>query len=231
MVVNSPLITSFGEVNQVGIAIRTYEPRATANHVGLIYKFDGPTPLMLHFTAIYVDGEALCENEYLWLDLGDDFTDIDRTIICGHIKKVADANPNTRLAYGYDTPGGYINGETGEIMPSLGAFGLTCATFILEVLDSCGYKLVDLKSWPKALKDDVKWQKKMVEEVLKRPDISQDAIDRQKKNFGKTRYLPEQIAASTQVTTPATRGSVLKQAQKIRKELKAHFARMKESNN
>lgn len=223
MVVNTPQKSPFSDVNQVGVAICTHDVHARNNHIGIIYKFGDNDPLMLHFTALIVDGNAPCSDDCLWLDLAGEFTDVERSIICAHAKKVADANPKKRLAWGYDAPGGHIDGETGEIIPALGSFGLTCATFVLEVFESCGYKLVDQTSWPKSLKDDIKWQEDMITKLLYRPDIDSEAISRQKKNVSKSRFLPEQIAAATQVKIPAVKGGLLKPAKKIRQDLKAHF--------
>lgn len=222
MVINFPASNFFDNVNQVGIVL-TSNRTATANHIGILHKFGDEQACILHFTAMHVNGSDPCKNRYIWLDLGGDFTDVDRAIFGAHVKKVIDANNGERVGYGFDKPGGYLNRETGKVMPALGQIGFTCSTFVLEVFEMCGFKLINLDSWPKASPKDRKWQQESIDRFLVVPkDLDQDAIDRQKRNIGGKRYLPEEVAAATQVKIPANRGALLAPAKKIRKHLKAH---------
>jgi len=50
--------------------------------------------------------------------------------------------------------------------------------------------------------------------------VPQVFLERQKKNVGNRRYLPEEVAAATQVEIPAVRGDVKMLAYGIRKKLK-----------
>ena len=213
---------SFSEVDVIGIAITTCDPNARQNHIALLYKYGEPCapPRLLHLAAHRDLRDNEPDDKYLWMDLGDSFDEIDRAIICAHVQKISQANNGDAVFYGFDLNGKYIDPETGTFQSSMAAIGLTCSTFILEVMYSCGFELIQRDTWPKSHKPDIKWQQKMIEIFLERPGVPLAFLERQKKNVGNRRYLPEEVAASTQGEIPAARGSVMKPALDIRKRLK-----------
>jgi len=220
MEIFSPDEKAFADVDVVGVAVATGDRCARQNHVAILYKFGSNIPKLLHLAG-HEDLRSSFPNEkYLWFDLGESFDDIDRAIICAHVHKVSEANSGNSVFYGFDYEGKYLDPETGVFKSSMPAIGLTCATFFLEVLDSCGYQIIHRESWLKGQKADIKWQKKMIEVYLKGPGVPQVFLERQKKNVGNRRYLPEEVAAATQVEIPAVRGDVKMLAYGIRKKLK-----------
>lgn len=221
MEINCPENKPFSEVDVVGIAV-TGDSQARQNHVAILYVFDeeDPEPRLLHLAAHRQLISNQPNDSYIWLDLGDSFDDIDRAIICAHVQKVADANPRDSAFYGFDFDGKYIDPETGEFRKTMPAIGLTCATFLLEVFLSCGYQLIQSNSWPRSQKADIKWQKEMIEVFLEQPGVSQEFLERQRKNVGNRRYLPEEVAAATQGDIPVVRGKVKKPALDLRKIIK-----------
>ncbi len=222
MQVNVPQVTPFSEVNVVGIAIKTVDSNALQNHIGLLYKFDSVVPHLLHLAwhkNLRADNQP--NDSYLWLDLGEFFTDMDRAIICAHVKKVADANESNAIPYGFDAGGQLIDPETGCFRKNIKAVGLTCATFVLEVFESCGYKLVDLLSWQKNDKQAIKWQKQILKTLIEREQLSKELVERQTKNIGNRRYLPEEVAVATQADDiPVPRGQLKQKAKLLRDQLK-----------
>ncbi len=162
MVVNFPTLCPFDDVNQVGVAIKSNDDHATSNHIAILYKYGEEPARLLHFTGRHIVGASRCDDSYLWMDLGDEFTEVELAIVCAHVKKVVDANAHERTAYGFDSPAGYIDKETGKIEPAFGEKGFTCSTFVLEVFEMCGYRIVNLSSWPKPSPKDIKWQVQMV---------------------------------------------------------------------
>lgn len=222
MMLNSCTEKPFSDVNVVGIAILPCSIKPPQNHLAVLYVFDRE-PELLH---IGVPG-GLRNNEpnskFLWIDLGPDFTDIDRQIICAHVKKIADANGSESISYGFDTNAKFIDPETGEFKATMQAIGLTCATFVLEVFESCGFQLIVWDSWLKNQKESIIWQKHMIKTYLDQPNVSKKLLERQQKNIGNRRYLPEEVASATQVEIPAKRKRVMKKALNMRKELEAHY--------
>ena len=83
--------------------------------------------------------------------------------------------------------------------------------------------MIDWESWPKGRASDIKWQNKMIETLYSTiPDISEEYINRQRVNIGNSRYLPEEVAASTQIEFPASKKQIKRPAQLIRKKLIQH---------
>lgn len=224
MIINSSSDKPFIDVDVVGIAI-SRNHQHNQNHIAILYKYDDieAEPLILHVATHHKFLKELPDSRYLWLDLSGDFDSIDRAIICGHVQKIADANSIDSIQYGLDVNSKFIDSETGKFKSTMNNIGLTCGTFILEVFESCGFKLINWDSWPKNQKSDIKWQKKIIELVFSRlPDVPKDYLERQSKNIGNARFLPEEVAASTQLEIPVNKAKVKKPALDIRKALIKH---------
>jgi len=223
MIINSPSESPFTEVDVIGIAT-SRNNQHDQNHIALLYDFEGDgNPLILHVASHQRLLNEKPTPNYLWLDLSDYFDPINKQIICAHIKKISDANPTTSVKYGFNVNSKYIDPETGVFKATMTEVGLTCATFVLEVFESCGFKLINWESWPKGQKNDIKWQKKILEFVFSRiQDVEKEYLERQQKQIGNARYFPEEVAASTQVDTPANKADVKKLGKDIRKALIAH---------
>ncbi|MYM64127.1 hypothetical protein [Pseudomaricurvus sp. HS19] len=212
----------FENVNVVGLALKSDPENPRQTHLAILYKFH-EEPKLMHL-AWNRDFRARQNpsDSYLWLDLGEYFSDYDREIICAHVQNVADANDPTDIGYGFDCSGSYFDPETGKFNSSFSAVGLTCATFVIEVFASCGYKLVDLNSWPMKNKEAIKWQRKMLDMLVTLPDVTQEFIERQTRNVGNRRYLPEQVAASSQGEIPVPRGRLLLLSKEMRDQVVRH---------
>ena len=85
--------------------------------------------------------------------------------------------------------------------------GLTCATFVLAIFKLCGYNLLDIDSWEHR-DDDKIYHNKVIENLIKYKDdynISEDHIEKVRKNIGAYRFRPEEVTASVTLTKlPAT---------------------------
>lgn len=78
--------------------------------------------------------------------------------------------------------------------PSVQGDSLTCATFILCMLEQFGFNIVDRDSWIISA-EDTQWQKGMIE-ILKE-HLQPDFYEIQKENIGKVvRIRPEQIVGA-----------------------------------
>lgn len=228
MFLNANSDKPFHEVNKVGLAIMPCTPRPQ-NHTAILFSFGEQGPQLLHIPVPRGLILNSPNDDYLWVDLGEDFTDIDRHIICAHVQKVAKANETNYGSrfpeYGFDTDAKYIDPETGLFKPTLNAVGLTCATFVLEVFQSCGYELIDWDTWPVNNVGAVTWQKHMLKTYIEPYAISAKFLEKQLKNVGNRRYLPEEVVSSTQVEIPAHRRKVRVLGLKVRKQLDAHMSR------
>ncbi len=224
MLVNFPEVTPFDGVDTVGFALSTNDPNSIQNHIAILYKFDSDEPKLLHL-AWHEDlrTEQTPNNKYIWIDLGEQFTEIDKQIILAHVFKIVEANGSAVIPYGFDSKGQYIDLETGKFKPSLKAVGLTCATFVLQVFKSCGFELVNLDSWQKKDKKAIRWQKEMLKTLVEREGVSKEFLEHQTANIGSRRYLPEEVAAASHEDIPASKGKLKENGKKLRDALKKNY--------
>lgn len=207
MKINSPLKSDYELLNRVGIAIQAINDTPGDCHIGILYKTNENIRL-LHYTATIIE-EISPKKIFLWLDLGDFFDDEEREYIKSKIQLIAKTNNKKPASYGYTQPYGHINKLTGKLEPVFGEIGLTCASFVLEVFDACGYKLVDTDTWPTDIKENTIWQAEMLNLIARHYEKKQgdegkaQKILEQSKSIGNARYLPTEVAASSQLEPPA----------------------------
>lgn len=77
--------------------------------------------------------------------------------------------------------------------------GLTCATFVLAVFESCGIRLIDISKW-KHRESDKEFHKLVIKNLIYRKDaddISDEHISNVKGELGCSRFRPEEVAVSS----------------------------------
>lgn len=95
-------------------------------------------------------------------------------------------------AIGWDDNGEYFEKGTGKALKTGLGEGLTCATFVLEVLKRYGFDLVDASTWP-LTDENAQWQAAMLNRLIQsRPDSIDDFLV-QFDQVGKVpRFRPEE---------------------------------------
>jgi hypothetical protein len=209
---------AFSEVSHVGIALKAYQN--PQNHTAILYKNGLDEPLFLHLSEHRGLRNHEPKDDYIWLQLGDDFQDYDKEYLKSFIVDVARVNPETSGQYGLDVNTKCLNPITGKFVDSYkDKIGLTCATFVLEVFSARGLDLVDWDSWPEDIPENINWQRTAAlphifnEHRLGRAPF--DFYNAQYNNIGNKRFLPQEVAAATQVEIPAKKHQIEEKAQKI----------------
>jgi hypothetical protein len=224
--------TDLSKLERIGIAIKNVG--RNQNHVGLIFENEideGQSPALLHLgfpRGMFIEP---ANDEYLYINFCEYFSEYDREIILAHIYKVILVNSPYQAPlgnssfpmYGLDTETNYFNRESGKFEKALQPVGLTCATFVLEILASCGYELLDLNNWPRNVKINEEWQDKIIRALsMEKFGIPADFLTAQNRNKGNKRFLPEEVAAATQHGPhPLKRKQLKTTAKKIRNKLTA----------
>jgi hypothetical protein len=232
MPVNIIPTTDLSKLERIGIAIRNVG--VNQNHVGLIFENEieeGQSPALLHLGFPRGMLVEPANEKYFYINFCEYFDDYDREIILAHIYKVilvnspdqASLGNNLFPVYGLDTETNYFNRESGKFEKVLKPVGLTCATFVLEILASCGFELLDLNNWPKNIRINEGWQDQIIKLLsVERYKIPMDFLTAQNKNRGNRRFLPEEVAAATQHGPhPLKRKQLKATAKKIRNKLTA----------
>ncbi|MGQ2985194.1 hypothetical protein [Flavobacterium sp.] len=105
-----------------------------------------------------------------------------------------------KIDFGIKYTNSKFNGD-GTLVYAKGDIGLTCATFILSILNSAGIILIDLESW-KERATDFEWQTEILKYYTSvnnaTPEIFRsELLSHYKDNLGCFRFKPEEVAAAS----------------------------------
>ena len=193
----------------VGIVVGLVDRSVPLLHSGIVYRDSGAAPArMLHlaFHAMVRDdalADATVQYHCSFLPI-----DEDRAVaLAGFCRRVA--RRRARVPYGVVYQGGRV-AEDGTVELSGQAVGLTCATYVLAVVESGlgeGGALLDLGTW-RSRTDDGPWHDHIVKLLRERrvsnPDlISEEHIFTVAKEKGCARFRPEEVAAAAALPWPA----------------------------
>lgn len=119
------------------------------------------------------------------------------TAIASFLANVHHVNKdNIKYSISWDNDSEYFDKTTGKNLKTGRGEGLTCATFVLEVLKRYGFDLLDIKTWPiTAANSD--WQKSIVDKLIEsRPQSIDDFIVQFSKVGYTPRFLPEEVVGA-----------------------------------
>lgn len=101
-------------------------------------------------------------------------------------------NGSKTIPYAFSSPRGAFNSQ-GPFELGPDQVGLTCASFVLGVLDAVGLALVDYDTW-QLRPDDGTWQEGMVE--MLRGDAGEDHAARARQQMPALRFRPLEVAGA-----------------------------------
>jgi len=190
----------FQLVNRVGVAISDNNGQ---RHVGFLYKIDDKVPYLLHLAWHYMlrsapEGENDGPNEsYMWADVAE-LENEERRVVASYLSTIAELKP--LIPYGLKAERITFDTKTGEIVCQPEGRGFTCATFLLSVMKTLGYNVVDESSWPDDRAGDAEWQERIIELLRRRAPEHADAVRR---DLPCARFRPEEVTgASAKVGWP-----------------------------
>lgn len=177
-------------------AIAITEPRPGQRHLGIAYRVAaGSEPRLLHLAW----HRALRDDEHVGgryrCVLLADVPPAMQPVIVAQCKRSSEADSEDGLPYGFGyTPSSVHRDEsTGRLLIE-GASGLTCATFVLALLEVSGVRLADLDSWQDRDGDDA-W-KEWVAEALQQSGASEAHVAAVRNDSGHVRVRPEDVAGA-----------------------------------
>lgn len=136
--------------------------------------------------------QAAGDQDDLWTDISA-VSRINKAVIAARLAKVGD----DRVPYGigYKTEQGYLDKQTLRYIVNKPGNGLTCATYIIAILETLGFVPFDHANWPPTA-EDIAWQRQMVAtQAVRRPSAIAH-FTAEKANVGTPRYRPEHVIAS-----------------------------------
>lgn len=196
----APTTRPFSDVSYFGLVI---SGDARQRHVGVLCnqgKNDIPSVIHLAFHfSLRLDPPDSAEQ--FWVDCDDAFGEEERAFFSSWLMKVWEKNQGV-IPYGlnYSNDVSLFGEDARYSDVSIGA-GLTCATFVLSVLKSVGFPVVDIDTWT-VRSDDVVWQNKILS-YLERDRVENPLrytnypVEDQNRHVGKAvRVRPEEAVAA-----------------------------------
>ena len=142
------------------------------------------------------------------MDLRNDCCDDNGSFLCFDIKldewvkeyladycvDVAEKNQDGKIPYGFGFYDKYFD-SSGNFIRLSSMDGLTCATFILAILDGCSLNSPILKDSWQQRESDKDWAKKIIEFLRRK--ASADFVEKQEKTIESiVRFRPEEVATA-----------------------------------
>ncbi|MCX7087054.1 MAG: hypothetical protein NTV00_03260 [Methylococcales bacterium] len=193
MQINSAYDNPFTNVDSIGIAIGRPDFQRDQQHIGILFIDQDQLPKCLHL-AWHFDLRKDTPNpkKYLWLNVPiDPINKIHLATVC---ELIFQSNID-RIPYGISMEGTGFS-EDGTFITEHKFAGLTCATFVIQVFHSQGYKIVDVENWCER-DDDKVWQSSILR-CLEEGGASAEHVEFQRQQIpkGAARFRPEEVAAA-----------------------------------
>jgi len=194
----SVLNSSFKDVKGVCVAISRPKKRLNRQHIGLLYLDGDASVRLLHLAWHHDLRKELPSDKYLWQNISLDETNmIHLATMC---ELIYESNKDG-IPYGLCVEGAGF-AKDGTLLPEEHGAGLTCATFVIQVLRSQGFMIIDFNAW-KHRKSDKVWQRQVAQDLQKN-GASQKHMDYQRRKIkeGAARFKPEEVAVAAITSGP-----------------------------
>ena len=180
---------ALSDLGLAALAIRQTQPGQ--RHTGIVYRVDDSGAVfLLHLAWNYRLVSEAFSAPYLWVQTSLPIRE--QRYVAGLCALIADRQPG--IPYGLERSGVSFDVSTGDILVSEQGKGLTCASFILAVMQTVGLTLLKEDEWP--LDNNDEWQRWVIE-MLHKTKASQAQIDAVERDVGSRRFTPEEVVASS----------------------------------
>ncbi|MEA3498044.1 MAG: hypothetical protein U9R16_03185 [Campylobacterota bacterium] len=179
----------YDDINFVAVAIKKYNKNQ--NHAAFMFKDRTKEFKLFHLEE---NKKLTCEDiplehNFVWLDMP--LNKANLIFLSQYIDSVSKNNQEDSIYYGISIQG--IDFDTnGKLLKDNEFDGLTCATFILKVLESRGYNIFKYETW-KPRYSDIAWQNLILKWVAL--GASKLQVNYQNKLIGSNRYRPEEVVS------------------------------------
>ena len=197
------------------------EPRAGQRHIGILYRARaGNPPRFLHLAwHLNLRDNDNLPTKYRCALLRDVPTLLHPTIVA-QCKRSAEVDTLQGLPYGFGYKPTTVHRKSdGGALVIEGASGLTCATFVLAILQVANVQLVDLSTWMDREGDD-SWKEAIIAQ-LAAAGASEEHMAAVRDNKHEVRVRPEDVAgAATEVLRPVSFEPAVQKGLQILRELR-----------
>jgi len=172
----------------VAVAVQRVNP--SQNHCGLLFREAGGDARLAHLAWHCDFRHEAATTTYTYARV--DLHPLRSPAVAGWCAKVARANTNNIIPYGFSYPTACFDRKTGAWLLGQDGLGLTCATFVLAVLSSAGVNLVDVDRWDSRTEDE-DWRQKIIDALGHRHAERASYLNAHREAL---RYRPEEVAGA-----------------------------------
>lgn len=191
---------SRGDIEKLGIAIRIVSDDQL--HTGIVYS---NSRNQLHFLDLawhYIMRDRPLPDNYL--AYGSALDVLNQTHMATFCQLVVESNPDG-IPYGICIEGtGFA--RDGTFTQEENFAGLTCATFVIQMFYSQGFKIIDIENWPQR-EDDEAWQTHIIEQLnthiqARQEEGAQIHYQKDRIQEGAARFRPDEVCAAVILPNP-----------------------------
>lgn len=197
MQIKSAFTDSYEDIETVCVAIGRPIKSQNQLHIGFYYKGADEKIKFLHLAWHYDLRKGDPDNKYLWLEIPLD--PINRQHLAVVLELIYEANKNG-IPYGICIDGAGFSKE-GNFTAEEHYAGLTCATFVIQVLHSQKIFIIDFSKW-KHRQADKKWQIQILQKLSAIAPKEHIEYQRAKILSGAARFKPEEVAVAATLPNP-----------------------------
>ncbi|MCC0045722.1 MAG: hypothetical protein H6903_08470 [Rhodobacteraceae bacterium] len=171
-----------------GLGIKEID--ANQRHCGVIYRPDAEVVRFLHLAFHFDLRDEALNGTYWWAPSGLDPEN--QLVLAALANVIAEGHPS--IPYGFDMDGLIFDKATGALLPAPPGRGLTCATFVLAMLQTYGFEPILSRSW-EVRHEDEQWQDQILAYMQER-GASPEHLDAIRSAESNKRFRPEEVVGT-----------------------------------
>jgi hypothetical protein len=186
-----PVQESFDKVDIAGFAIR--RPSPGQYHIALLYKVsEKPARIRHQCDHLELRDKQAGGIDYLWTDIAA-LSSLNKRLIANKMSRAG--GDKVPYGVGFRQDGKYLDKKTLKYAVTEPGQGLTCATYIIAVMETLGFFPFDRKRWTSTT-EDTNWQAKMIAQQTAQHPSAGKHFEAERAHIGEPRFRPEHVVAS-----------------------------------
>jgi hypothetical protein len=184
------------------VVVAAGEPSRDQRHIGVMYRERNAKYHFLHLAWHCRLRNDSDRPDYLSVWVAPNVPAERQRSIAAFCRRVWRKNEKNGIPYAFSKPHGALDPTTGSFLIGPSRFGLTCSSFVLELLNAAGLQVAEYASWPVGREGDREWQQAIIAQ-LETQGAEQEHIEHLRGEIGAVRFRPEEVAAATAHAPPA----------------------------
>jgi hypothetical protein len=182
-------------LSELGLGLIRSGPRQ--HHVAFVYEgLDGA--ICLSHLASHRDfrGKDVWNTRYYWTSVRS-IDALNRKVCSSWLTALANNSQET-IGFGIDDSGcRFVDDGSGEVsyVCIIPGKGLTCATFVMSVLERLGFPLLARETWL-SRPEDAEWQRQILDALRSAGRMTPDEVELASKDIGCIRFKPIEVAGA-----------------------------------